>query len=253
MNNILISGAASGIGAASARLFHQRGWRVGLLDINATALAELAAELGGVWHQALDVSDVDTVAAALADFTDSEKGRLRLLFNCAGILRVGRFEEISLAEHVRIMQVNVIGLLQMTHAAFPYLRAMPGAQVINMGSASGVYGVPQFASYSASKFAVRGLTEALEIEWQRYDIRVGDVMPPFVRTPMVSSQTVTSPIIDRLGVDLDAADVAEAVWLQAHDARVHRPVGHQFTWLYRLGQIMPNTLVRKLMQLVSRS
>jgi hypothetical protein len=53
-------------------------------------------------------------------------------------------------------------------------------------------------------------------------------------------------------VDLDAADVAEAVWLQAHDARVHRPVGHQFTWLYRLGQIMPNALLRQLMALVSR-
>ena len=252
MNNILISGAASGIGAATARLFHQRGWQVGLLDINASALADLAAELGGAWHQALDVSDAEAVAAALAAFTEGSKGRLRLLFNCAGILRVGRFEEISLDEHVRVIQVNVIGLLQMTHAAFPYLRAMPGAQVINMGSASGVYGVPQFASYSASKFAVRGFTEALEIEWQRYDIRVGDLMPPFVRTPMVSSQSVTSPILDRLGVDLDAADVAEAVWLQAHDARVHRPVGHQFTWLYRLGQVTPSAVMRRLMALVSR-
>jgi NAD(P)-dependent dehydrogenase (short-subunit alcohol dehydrogenase family) len=252
MNNILISGAASGIGAATARLFHQRGWRVGLLDINAPALAELAAQLGGAWHQALDVSDVDAVAAALAAFTESEKGRLRLLFNCAGILRVGRFEEISLVEHARIMQVNVIGLLQMTHAAFPYLRAMPGAQVINMGSASGVYGVPQFASYSASKFAVRGFTEALEIEWQRYDIRVGDLMPPFVRTPMVSSQSVTPPILDRLGIDLEAEDIAEAVWLQAHDARVHRPVSTLFTWLYRLGQITPAALTRLLMRWVSR-
>jgi len=252
MNNILISGAASGIGAATARVFYQRGWRVGLLDINADALGELAAELGGAWQRALDVSDADAVAAALAEFTESEKGRLRLLFNCAGILRVGRFEEISLAEHARIMQVNVTGLLQMTHAAFPYLRAMPGAQVINMGSASGVYGTPQFASYSASKFAVRGFTEALELEWQRYDIRVGDLMPPFVRTPMVSSQTSVPPVLERLGVDLEATDIAEAVWLQAHDARVHRPVGVQFTWLYRLGQLTPSGVMRGLMRWVSR-
>lgn len=252
MNNILVSGAASGIGAATARLFHQRGWHVGLLDINAAALTELAAELGGAWHRALDVSDAEAAAAALADFTAGEKGRLRLLFNCAGILRVGRFEEISLAEHVRIVQVNVIGLLQMTHAAFPYLRAMPGAQVINMGSASGVYGTPQFASYSASKFAVRGFTEALELEWQRYDIRVGDLMPPFVRTPMVSSQASVPPVLRRLGVDLEAGDIAEAVWLQAHDARVHRPVGGQFSWLYRLGQVTPSAVMRVLMRWVSR-
>ncbi|MBF7731416.1 SDR family oxidoreductase [Pseudomonas sp. N040] len=252
MNNILITGAASGIGAATARLFHQRGWAVGLLDINEPALAALAAELGGAWYRPLDVSDPGAVAGVLAEFARSQNGRLRLLFNCAGILRVGNFEDISLVEHARIMQINVLGLLTMTHAAFPYLKATPGAQVINMGSASGVYGVPQFASYSASKFAVRGLTEALELEWQRHGIRVGDLMPPFVRTPMVSSQSVTPPVIDRLGVDLEASDIAEAAWLQAHDARVHRPVGQLFSWLYRLGQIMPNAVLRKLMELVSR-
>ncbi|MCP6059511.1 SDR family NAD(P)-dependent oxidoreductase, partial [Klebsiella pneumoniae] len=92
------------------------------------------------------------------------------------------------AEHARILAINVQGVVQMTHAAFPYLKATPGAQVINMGSASGVYGTPHMASYSASKFAVRGFTEALELEWRRHGIRVGDLMPPFVRTPMVSRQ-----------------------------------------------------------------
>lgn len=253
MHNILITGAASGIGAATAQLFHQRGWRVGLLDINAQALSELAAELGDAWHCALDVNDSGALDAALADFTGSQKGRLRLLFNCAGLLRIGRFEDISLADHARIMQVNVLGMMQVTYAAFAYLKATPGAQVINMGSASGVYGVPQFASYSASKFAVRGFTEALELEWQRYDIRVGDLMPPFVRTPMLDGQASAAPIIDRLGVNLQAGEVAEEVWLQAHDARLHRTVGLQFSWLYRLGQITPSWLMRLLMRWLSRA
>ena len=252
MHNILITGAASGIGAATARLFHLRGWRVGLLDINAAALASLAAELGDAWHCALDVSDAEAVAAALADFTGSQSSQLRLLFNCAGILRVGRFEEISLAEHARILQVNVIGVLQITHAAFRYLKATPAAQVINMGSASGVYGVPQFASYSASKFAVRGFTEALELEWQRYDIRVGDLMPPFVRTPMLSNQRSAPAILERLGVDLDAGDIAEGVWLQAHDARVHRTIGAKFGWIYQVTQITPFWLQRVFMRWASR-
>lgn len=252
MNNILITGAGSGIGAATARLFHQRGWRVGLLDINEAPLAVLAGQLGNAWYRVVDVTDAAAASAALADFTGSQEGQLRLLFNCAGILRIGYFEDIEMLEHARIMQINVLGLLQMTHAAFPYLKATPGAQVINMGSASGLYGVPHFASYSASKFAVRGLTEALDLEWQRHDIRVGDLMPPFVRTPMVSSQNFHTPIIDRLGVDLEAEDIAEAAWLQAHDARVHRPVSTQFTWLYRLGQITPAALTRLLMRWVSR-
>ena len=101
------------------------------------------------------------VQAALKDFAAEHGGQLRLLFNCAGVLRFGHFESIELAEHARILQINVLGLLQMIHAAFPYLKATANAQVINMGSASGLYGTPHMASYSASKFAVRGLTEAL--------------------------------------------------------------------------------------------
>jgi NAD(P)-dependent dehydrogenase (short-subunit alcohol dehydrogenase family) len=253
MHNILISGAASGIGAATARLFQQQGWKVGLLDINPQALAELAAELGGAWHCMLDVRDAEAVAAALADFTATHNGQLRLLFNCAGILRTGAFEEISLAEHAQIMQINVIGLLQLTHAAFPYLQATTNAQVINMGSASGLYGVPQFASYSASKFAVRGLTEALDLEWQHHGIRVGDLMPPFVRTPMLDGNNSTPGIVQRLGVHLEAADIAQAVLRQAQQARVHRPVGMQFSLLYALGQITPACLMRRLMRWMNRA
>lgn len=165
MQNILISGAASGIGAASARLFHRRGWRVGLLDIDAEALRGLAAQLPGAWHRAVDVSEPDVVGEALAQFCAD--GRLRLLFNCAGVLRFGRFEEVALEDHARLLAINLQGVLNCCHAAFPFLRATPQAQVLNMGSASGLYGVPEMAVYSASKFAVRGLTEALELEWRR--------------------------------------------------------------------------------------
>lgn len=153
MQNILISGAASGIGAASARLFHRRGWRVGLLDIDAEALRGLAAELPGAWQRAVDVSEPDAVGEALAQFCAD--GRLRLLFNCAGVLRFGRFEEVALEDHARLLAINLQGVLNRCHAAFRSC-AMPQAQVLNMGSASGLYGVPEMAVYSASKFAVRG-------------------------------------------------------------------------------------------------
>ncbi|MBC9250365.1 short-chain dehydrogenase [Pseudomonas alcaligenes] len=252
MNTILITGAASGIGAATARLFHSRGWRVGLLDINHAALAELAAELGGVWHAELDVTDAGAVREALADFCALHGGQLRLLFNCAGILRFGHFAEISVEEHAQILRINVLGLLQVSHAAFPYLRGTPEAQVINMGSASGLYGTPHMASYSASKFAVRGLTEALELEWRPHGIRVGDLMPPFVRTPMVESQRFTPPALRRLGVHLRAEDIAEAVWQQAQRSQVHRPIHWLFRLMYWAGQLSPPALNRGLMAWVSR-
>lgn len=252
MDNILITGAASGIGAATARLFHAKGWKVGLVDVNEPALAALAAELNGAWHAQLDVTDVHDVQRVLAAFTALHGGQLRLLFNCAGILRFGLFEQITQAEHAAILNINVLGLLNMTHAAFPYLKATPGAQVINMGSASGLYGTPHMASYSASKLAVRGLTEALDLEWRAHGIRVGDLMPPFVRTPMVSSQHFEPPALRRLGVNLQASDVADACWQQAHGPAVHRAIGLQFKLLYWAGQVSPAFVTRWIMGFLSR-
>lgn len=252
MDNILITGAASGIGAATARLFHARGWKVGLLDRNAAALASLATELGEAWQRAVDVTDAEAVQQAVADFATQHQGQLRLLCNCAGILRCGYFEAIEMAEHARIVQVNVLGLMQVTHAAFPYLKNTPHAQVINMGSASGLYGVPHLASYSASKFAVRGLTEALELEWRQHGIRVGDLMPPFVRTPMVESQMFETPLLRRVGIKLVAEDIAAAVWQQAQGAAVHRPIGGLFKLLYWCGQVSPRWLSRLIIGWLSR-
>ncbi|CAD5109592.1 SDR family oxidoreductase [Zestomonas carbonaria] len=252
MPNILITGAASGIGAETARLFHSRGWAVGLLDVDRDALAGLAGELDGAWYVAVDVTDAEAVRQALAGFCARHDGRLRLLFNCAGVLRFGHFEEIGLDEHARILDINVRGLLQTTHAAFAYLKATPGAQVINMGSASGLYGTPHMASYSASKFAVRGLTEALDLEWRRHGIRVGDLMPPFVRTPMVDNQRFEPPTLRRLGVRLKAGDIAEAVWRQARGPAVHRPVSWSFKLMYWSGQLSPSWLNRAVMGWLSR-
>lgn len=250
MKSILITGAASGIGAASARLFHTRGWRVGLLDVGAQPLEALVSELGGAWHRALDVTDGEAVRQALVDFC-GEEGRLDVLFNCAGVLRFGLFEEIDLTEHSRILQINVFGVLQFTHAAFAYLKAARG-QVINMGSASGLYGTPHMVSYSASKFAVRGMTEALELEWRRHGIRVGDLMPPFVATPMVDSQSFTPPALRRLGVRLCAEDVAEAAWQQVRSPRVHRTIHWMFRLLYWSGQVSPPSINRAVMGWLSR-
>jgi len=252
MENIVISGAASGIGAATARLFHARGWRVGLLDVDAQALGVLAAELDGAWHTRLDVVDAGAVRAALADFCAQSGGQLRLLFNGAGILRTGAFVDIELEQHARLVQINVLGLLNLCHAAFPYLKATPEAQVINMSSASALYGVPQLASYSASKFAVSGLTEALELEWREHGIRVGDLMPPFVDTPMVRNQARRPPVMRRLGVRLQAEQIAEAAWQQAQRSMVHRPVGLQFGVLFNLGQVAPGWINRLLMGWLSR-
>ena len=251
MKRILITGAASGIGLATARRFHEKGWRVGLTDVNETALAKLARELNDSWYRRLDVTDPIACEHACRDF--AEDGDIDVLFNCAGILRMGRFESITAEQHKQIIDINVTGLINMSLAAHPFLQESKAAAVINMSSASALYGVPHLASYSASKFAVRSLTESLNIEWGRQGIRVVDIMPPFVKTPMVEDASFRAPVVDRMGVNLGADDVAAKVWQAANEKLpVHNPVGLTFKLIKLLDKALPSASTRLFMSFLSR-
>lgn len=253
MNNILVTGAAAGIGQATARLFYKQGWRVGLLDIDEPALRTLAGELGEhCWYRAVDVTDYAAVKSAIDDFAGNFGRRLELLFNSAGVLRMGAFEDLSPEEHSRTYRINVEGLVHCTHAAFPWLRDTNNARVINMSSASALYGIPELASYSSSKFAVRGLTEALNIEWQRHGIDVVDIMPPFVNTGMVTGQTHRPAIVERMGVKLQAADIAEAVWKARESDSVHNPVSLPFQLTVLMEKVFPGRVTRGIIGWLSR-
>jgi len=166
--SIFITGAGSGIGRETARLFAGKGWFVGAGDRDEVALRSLAGELGQEVCATflMDVTDEASVTHALESFAQHTGGRMDVLHNNAGVLRVGGFETLTMAEHRAIIEVNVIGMMAVLHGAFPYLKATPGAQVVNMSSASAAYGIPDFASYSASKHGVRAMTEALDIEWR---------------------------------------------------------------------------------------
>ncbi len=252
MDNIFITGAAAGIGSETARLFAARGWRVGLADRDEAGLARLQAELGALASTyPLDVTDIAQVRAALAAFTASTGGRLRVLHNNAGILKIGPFEAISPEDHRRIVDINVTGTINVLHAAFSHLQGTSGAQVVNMSSASAMYGTPDFASYAASKHAVRALTEALDIEWRQHGIRVTDLMPPFVNTGMVQSQTYQAPVIERLGVNLTPQQIAAEVWALVESPRLHRPVTAQLRALWWAIRVMPPSAVRAVMAQLS--
>ena len=95
------------------------------------------------------------------------------------------------------------------YAAFPYLRSTPSSVVVNLASASAIYGQPELAVYSATKFFIRAITEALDLEWERYGIRVISMWPLFVKTAMTDDMHTGTT--DRLGIHLTAGDVAEAI------------------------------------------
>jgi len=255
---VFISGAAAGIGRATAALFARQGYRVGAYDVDLGGLASLREEItaagGEVATGRLDVTDADDWTRQLEAFTGPSR-RLDILVNNAGVLSSGRFEEIPLATQRRMVEVNVYGVMAGLHTAFPYLRDTPRSQVVNLCSASAIYGQPELATYSATKFAVRGLTEALELEWRRHGIRVLAMWPLFVDTAMVDG--VHTGSTRTLGVHLTAADVAEAVYAAARSrgrlARVHYPVGRQTKVLAALAQFSPNWAQRLLNKKVTGS
>lgn len=223
--SIFITGAAAGIGAATARLFAGRGWRVGAADVDAEGLEALSHELRTqpLMPYVLDVRDFRAVEAALRDF--ALDGRLDAVFANAGVLYMGPDVSITREQKDRMVDINVRGVMHTIDGAFPYLARTPGAHVVAMCSTSAEYGSPMHAVYSATKFFVRGLTEALNIEYRKHGVQVSGIYVAYVRTGMVLDAEVKPATIERLGVKVLPEQVAETVWRAVHGARVYWRVG----------------------------
>jgi NAD(P)-dependent dehydrogenase (short-subunit alcohol dehydrogenase family) len=253
-NSIFITGAASGIGLAAAQHFHKLGYVVAMADLNFALLEEVTEQ----WDKTrislypLDVSDFSQAQQVMSEFCNGNDNSLSVLLNNAGILDVGAFEDISNNQHQRIISVNVMGVINLCQAAWPYLKNNSKSTIVNMSSASSDYGVPGLASYSASKFAVKALTEALELEWQKYGIRVCDVMPPFVATNMLNSQKKTAKVMQRLGTHLTAEDVVAVIDKQVRQPNTHRTVSVSYGLLHFLSTVSPAYINRLVMKFLSR-
>jgi NAD(P)-dependent dehydrogenase (short-subunit alcohol dehydrogenase family) len=184
---VLITGAAGGIGLATAQRFAREGWCVGLSDLDATKLqgARAAVDGAATFSVELDVRDAAQWQRALAAFVEHSGGRLDVLVNNAGVLKFDWFETQTPAELELQIDVNVKGVMLGAHCALPYLRATEGAKLINVASQASMAPSPRLAAYSATKYAVRGLSEALDIEFMRLGVRVACIMPGIIDTPML--------------------------------------------------------------------
>lgn len=249
---MFVTGAAAGIGRAVAERFLAAGWFVGLYDVDEAGVQAMQRQWGPEKCIAarLDVTSEEGWRQALADFGHATDGRLDVLFNNAGIAVTAPFEEAELARHHRLIDINFKGVVNGCHLAFEMLRKAPGSRVINMCSASALYGQPELGSYSATKAAVRSLTEALDIEWRRHGIRVLDVLPLFVNTAMVTNEVSRMKTVSTLGVRLGPEDVAAVVWRLATSPAAGLPthsfVGWQtklFALLSKLSPAFMNKLV----------
>jgi NADP-dependent 3-hydroxy acid dehydrogenase YdfG len=254
---VFITGAAAGIGRATALTFARKGYTVGGYDIDEVGLKSLAGEIealgrpGSVVTGHLDVTDPDEMARRVGEFAKAAGDRLDVMINNAGILRAGRFEDIDIAAQLKEIDINAKGVVNGLHAAFPYLRTTPNSVVVNLASASAIYGQAELATYSATKFFVRGITEALDIEWSAYGIRVVAIWPLYVRTAMTES--IKTGTTESLGINLTAQDVADAIvaavepsWLQRRIHQVHFAVGAQTRASVVLSRFSPAWLQRLL-------
>ncbi len=241
--SIVVTGAARGIGRAVAELFLAGGWRVGMYDVDAEAVAEAAGGRTGAVHGVLDVRDPDQWRATLQRFCVD--GRLDVLVNNAGVLASGPFSAMDVDAHRRMVDVNVTGVVNGAALGFPYLRRADRGVLLNLCSASALYGQPALATYGATKAAVKSLTEALEIEWRAEGVRVRSLMPLFVATDMAATVAQGAASIGRLGVRITPDDVAAAAWRIVHERKVplrgpHRTVGRQTRVLASASAVTPD-------------
>ncbi len=251
---IFITGGASGIGRAVAHYFGERGWFVGLADVNEPGMAETAQGLqeGRYSIHRLDVTDRDEWKRALADFGAKTGGRLDVLFNNAGIGIGGPIEDMSDADIDRTIAVNFTGVVNGIRAGFEMLRDTPGSCILNTSSAAGIYGSAGLVVYSGTKFAVRALTEGLDIEFRDYDIRSRSLMPSFIDTPLLDgpvtgSNSSTRETVQAAGLEITpVVEVVKAAWDAVHGDRVHTTVGKTAKRLAFASRWMPGRLRKQL-------
>ena len=178
----LVTGAASGMGAAHARILAENGAHVAVCDIREAEGRALAAEIGGSFH-ALDVTDENawgTVLAAVA----ARHGPVTILVNNAGKGLVRTIQATTTEEWRQIMAINLDGPFFGIRAVTPYMEAAGGGVIVNVSSTGGLTGMASTGAYQASKWGLRGLTKAAAVDLASGNIRVLSLHPALVRTPM---------------------------------------------------------------------
>lgn len=201
---VLVTGGGSGIGAATVREFAQRGYSVVVADLNLEAAESVIASLklsAGAQAVALacDVTSPEDVVG-LVQGAVQLTGRLDAVVNCAGLAgRSDRLESLGLDDWVRVIDVNLWGVVHVSRAITPILREQRAGAVVNVASIAGIQGSRGQVPYSAAKAAVIGLTQAMAKELLSSGVRVNAVAPGFIRTPMTNE--MTSQVKEAWGLD----------------------------------------------------
>ena len=206
-----LTGAASGIGRATALRLAREGAELYLTDINADGLAQTVADVRALGarvpaHRALDISDYHEVAHLAVDI-HTHHGAMDIVCNIAGISAWGTVDHLTHQHWRSMIDVNLMGPVHVIETFLPPMMAAGrGGRLVNVSSAAGLIGMPWHAAYSASKFGLRGLSEVLRFDLARHGIGVSLVVPGAVNTPLVDTAHIA-------GVDRDHPRVQRLVRL----------------------------------------
>ena len=242
MARVLLTGAAGGIGGAMARGLLARGATVLLVDINEAALRRLAASELSAFADRVDIHAANLTRSAererLAEFACSWRGGVNVLVNNAGVSHFRLLEEQTAAEIDLALAVNVEAPIHLCRLLLPHLRQQRHAQILNTGSVFGAIGYPAYTVYSATKFAIRGFSEALRRELADTRVSVHYLAPRATRTGI--NTVAVERMNAELGVKMDPpAAVAEAACALLEECKPEAVVGWPEKFFTRLNALLP--------------
>ncbi len=252
--SVLITGGASGIGLATAKLFLAKDYFVGILDLNIDAAEELIKEHGADKVAAFktDVTNHEEVKKSVDAFAKLAGDKIDVLCSNAGILFVGKLENLDENKIKLMTEVNALGGFYLTKAALPYLKKSKAGSVVFTSSASGIVGLPLYSAYGATKAFTTSLAESLNLELAEFNIHVSAVKPVIVKSPMTAGNLDNytdgaTPKQDK--ISLKPEDVANTIWQASQDRKkLYWFVGREATILNMLVKFLPYGLRRKIIK-----
>lgn len=217
MKSIIITGASSGIGRATAELFMAKGWRVGLIARRADVLGKMAADSDNAVALPADVTDPKAMADAFQTF-----GHVDALFNNAGMFGpTATIDKVALGDWQQVLSVNLHGMFISAQLAFKHMRIQGGGRIINNGSLSAHAPRPGSVCYTTTKHAITGLTKSLSLDGRAYNIACGQIDIGNAESEMVADLKAKNP-------DMDTMDVAHAANAVLHMAELPPEANVQF-------------------------